>query len=158
MRLASRIFVSTAALPTNQSTVGSLLFVHIDQHSSSSINICKLRLHITLTPSCSPSCTYMQVFSVYYMYKYISLSPSLPPSLPQNELQYQDIVQLSVPGEVLKGPEGTQSAAISQSMRVLVHVHVYTYTYVVQLQFIYTHSAAVMNHTCTHSAAIRQLH
>ena len=41
------------------------------------------------------------------------LPPSLPPS--QNELQYQDVVQLSVPGEVLEGPEGTRTAAISQS-------------------------------------------
>ena len=43
-----------------------------------------------------------------YMYMCTCMFPS------QNELQYQDVVQLTVPGEVMEGPEGTQGTTISQ--------------------------------------------
>lgn len=84
----------------------------------------------------------------------------------QNELQYQDVVQLSVPGKSLEGPEGTLSAAISQSKHICsawklrlawcnVYVHtlyncIETCTCILNLAQYYT-SHNVHVHVCTGS-------
>ena len=40
--------------------------------------------------------------------------PPLPTSLLQNELQYQDAVQLKIPEMTVQGPEGVENTAISE--------------------------------------------
>ena len=60
------------------------------------------------------------IFSFQAVYNnYLISSPLCPQPLTalsiQNELQYDDVVQVALPGEVTEGPEGTQNTAISQS-------------------------------------------
>ena len=46
---------------------------------------------------------------------------------PQNELQWEDVVQVSLPGEMTEGVEGTRNNVISQSY---LHTHTHTHTVV----------------------------
>ena len=49
--------------------------------------------------------------ATWYIHVYTIHPRALPP---QNELQYQDAVLLKIQGSTVEGPEGTQSAAISE--------------------------------------------
>ena len=46
--------------------------------------------------------------------------------LVKNELQYQDAVQLKIPGASVDGPEGIQQQALSE---LVTHVHVHNVTF-----------------------------
>ena len=49
----------------------------------------------------------------------------------QNELQYQDMTVLKVPGEIVTGPEGIQTTAVGKFINIcIVHFfHCYYYFY-----------------------------
>ena len=49
-----------------------------------------------------------------YVSEVSSPLPPLPSPPPQNELQYQDAVQLKIPETTVQGPEGVENTAIGE--------------------------------------------